>query len=77
LLIDSNGNTINSGGFVSTVTTLHSVSSTQMVDPIPAIQRHSSVANVLYGDYHAEGLTISQINYLDAGGQGSPASLLN
>ena len=80
LLTESNGNSLGGGGFVSTVSTLHSVSSTQQVDPIPAIQRHSSICNVLYGDYHAEGLTINQITALDADATvnpGNPASMLN
>ena len=74
LLLDANGNTESPGQFNSHVT---NIATGTGVDPVKPIDRHSSIINVLYGDYHAEGLTISQINYLDAGGQGSPASLLN
>jgi hypothetical protein len=75
LLLDCNGNTIKAGGFRSAITTLHSGSGAY--DPLVTVQWHSSVINVLYGDYHAEGNTESQVTFFDTGGKASPSSLLN
>ena len=70
MMIDCNGNTLNAGQFV--------IRTTQQgtgTDPVTANRRHSAIMNVLYGDYHAEGLTESQVRALDA--TGSSASMLN
>jgi len=79
LLIESNGNTVNCGGLVSTVTTLHSVSSTQQIDPIPAIQRHDGAVNCLFGDFHVELVSAQTLSNQDAIGCNSanPWFILN
>jgi prepilin-type N-terminal cleavage/methylation domain-containing protein len=70
LLFDCSGHTTYSGQLHSSATTVLGTDA----DQVPAIQRHSAIINVLFGDYHAEGETINQIDALDA----SPAaSLLN
>jgi len=77
LLLDCNWNTINAKGFTSAVTTIHSGSGTG-IDSLPAIQWHSQIINVLYGDYHAEGNTLNQVQNFDVDpGNGPPASMLN
>ncbi len=72
LILECNGNTVNSGGFKSAVTTIGTSQ-----DPMLPMQRHVSVVNVLYGDDHAESCTIDQIVTMDQGSPANAASTLN
>jgi hypothetical protein len=78
LLLDCRANTFHAPNFRTEVTTLKSSTTPGGVDPVLAIDRHSQIINVLYGDYHAEGLNLQQVTALDATGTaGNPASLMN
>ena len=74
MLIDCNGNTLNAGQFHDR-TTLQGTGT----DSVVPIQRHSAIINALFGDYHAEGLTINKVDTFDvnASTSGNPASMLN
>jgi prepilin-type N-terminal cleavage/methylation domain-containing protein len=79
LLAEGNGNTLHCGGFNKSVTTLHVSSGGTSGDTIPTVQWHSAMINCLFGDYHADSLTLSKITQLDVGcgNPGSPGSSLN
>jgi prepilin-type N-terminal cleavage/methylation domain-containing protein len=78
LLCEGNGNTFRCGGFNSTVTTLHVGSGG---DPLKAIEWHSAMVNFLFGDYHADSLSLAKVSQLDAScgtaNPGNPATQLN
>jgi len=77
LLIESRGNTITCGNnnLHDAVTTLHSGGPG---DSLPAIKWHSSVVNALFGDYHAENLTINKVDQMDGNClTGNPAFTLD
>jgi prepilin-type N-terminal cleavage/methylation domain-containing protein len=63
LLFESRGNTITCGS-----TALHDAVTkpyTGTGDPLPAIERHARIVNCLYGDYHAEPLTLTGVDAMD------------
>jgi prepilin-type processing-associated H-X9-DG protein len=47
------------------------------VDSLPAIQRHAAVVNCLFGDFHAESVTLQSVKAMDSGNPENPASELN
>jgi prepilin-type N-terminal cleavage/methylation domain-containing protein len=75
LLLESY-NTVAAGGFVGKVT---SPAVGTGVDPLPSIQWHNAVINCLFGDFHAEAVTLQGITAMDVGavGVGNPASEMN
>jgi prepilin-type N-terminal cleavage/methylation domain-containing protein/prepilin-type processing-associated H-X9-DG protein len=74
LLIESY-NTLGSGGFAGKVSS--PATGAGVVDPLPAIERHSSVVNCLFGDGHAEAQNFQQVSAMDVGSKANPASMLN
>ena len=70
-------NTSSGSGFTKAVT--KPAIGTGVVDPLPAIERHSSVVNCLFGDGHAEAETLASVAAMDVGAKnpGNPASMLN
>jgi len=76
LLLDTSGHTLRCGGLVSATTTVPSGNA----DMLPAKQRHAAIINMLFGDYHVEGLMIESIKQIDAincsTGSGNPDFLI-
>jgi prepilin-type N-terminal cleavage/methylation domain-containing protein len=76
LLLDTSGHTTKCGGLVSATTTAPSSNA----DPLPAIERHAAIINVLFGDSHVEGLVINRFKEIDgincSTGSGNPCFLL-
>jgi prepilin-type N-terminal cleavage/methylation domain-containing protein/prepilin-type processing-associated H-X9-DG protein len=76
LLLDTSGHTLRCGGLVSATTTVPNGNA----DMLPANQRHTAIINVLFGDFHVEGLMGDRIKEIDAincsSGSGNPYFLL-
>ncbi|HTS19724.1 MAG TPA: prepilin-type N-terminal cleavage/methylation domain-containing protein [Verrucomicrobiae bacterium] len=73
LLLECNGHTTYAGKFVSSATTVTSTDIDQMLPN----QRHLALLNVLYGDFHAESVSVQQLAAMDAAGPSGPQSTLN
>jgi prepilin-type N-terminal cleavage/methylation domain-containing protein/prepilin-type processing-associated H-X9-DG protein len=74
LLFDSSGHTTRCGGLNNAVTTVL----TTDADQLPAIQRHASTINCLFGDFHVEALTLAKIQAIDGNcNMGNPTFLMN
>jgi prepilin-type N-terminal cleavage/methylation domain-containing protein len=67
-------NTLHSGEFASKV---NNPAVGTGVDSLPAIQRHAAVVNCLFGDFHAESVTLQSVAAMDSGSPENPASELN
>jgi len=77
LLIESKGNSITCGNTTlhDAVTLLHAGAPG---DPLPAIEWHVGSINCLFGDYHVESLSLSNIDLMDGNcSAGNPHFMLN
>ncbi|HVM59942.1 MAG TPA: type II secretion system protein [Verrucomicrobiae bacterium] len=80
LIAEARGNTMKMNDAVSYSNTPYDSSTPSQADPMIPIQRHVAVLNYLFGDYHAEALTIDQITTISSpcGSSGNcPAAQLN
>ncbi|HTS19725.1 MAG TPA: type II secretion system protein [Verrucomicrobiae bacterium] len=73
LLLECNGHTLKSTGFLSAATSVTSTDPDQMLP----MDRHLAVVNALFGDFHVESLSSVQLKAMDALGKAGPQSALN